>query len=286
MFNKMLRIVFALAVIATVFTSANQAKAQIVTEGLVSYWTFDKADITDKTVKDVWGNNDGTIEEDPQIVKGKIGEALEFDGKGDCVNLGDMDASEGLKAATYGAWVKIKKDPNTALQLVASKADGATYPWQLLLCKKEGDELGFAFSDTDKKFTRHMADSPASPNTWYHIVAVLDTSEPQATIGKLYINGEPQSGKGTNVGCVSSANKDIPKGATQGSNAGDALIGARDNGGKHGNFFNGIIDEFHIYNRALSHDEIKQNFAAKLGLSVADSTGKLTLTWGKIKVSR
>ena len=37
MFNKVL----VLAVIATVFVYANVAKAQFVTEGLVSYWNFE-----------------------------------------------------------------------------------------------------------------------------------------------------------------------------------------------------------------------------------------------------
>ena len=92
MFNKILTIAFVLAVIAAVFTYANMANARIVEKGLVSYWTFDKATIKGKTVKDVWGNNDGTIEGDPQIVEGKIGRALEFDGTGDHVNCGNDES--------------------------------------------------------------------------------------------------------------------------------------------------------------------------------------------------
>ena len=58
--HKTLIIIFALTVI-TLALQTNPAKSQIVTDGLVSYWTFDSADIKDKTVKDVWGDNDGTI---------------------------------------------------------------------------------------------------------------------------------------------------------------------------------------------------------------------------------
>ncbi|MBC8235184.1 hypothetical protein H8E77_37035, partial [bacterium] len=86
MFNKPSIIAFTLAVIASAFMYANmftsftdafglRAEAQAVKEGLVSYWTFDQADIKGKTVKDVWGDNDGTII-GPKIVKGKVGEAL------------------------------------------------------------------------------------------------------------------------------------------------------------------------------------------------------------------
>ena len=40
----------------------------IVTDGLVSYWTFDEKDIAGFTVKDVWGENDGRIVGNPKIV--------------------------------------------------------------------------------------------------------------------------------------------------------------------------------------------------------------------------
>ena len=42
MFNKTLIIIFALTVI-TLALQTNTAKSQIVTDGLVSYWTFDSA---------------------------------------------------------------------------------------------------------------------------------------------------------------------------------------------------------------------------------------------------
>jgi len=39
----------------------NMVKAQIITDGLVSRRTFDETDIEGDTAKDVWGNNNGTI---------------------------------------------------------------------------------------------------------------------------------------------------------------------------------------------------------------------------------
>jgi hypothetical protein len=49
-------------------------------------------------------------------------------------------------------------------------------------------------------------------------------------------------------------------------------------------WFDGLIDEVAVYNRALSEDEISQNFAEN-GLAV-QPTDKLPHTWGKIKVSK
>ena len=66
--------------------SLNAAVASVVTDGLVSYWTFDKGSIVNKMVKDVWGDNNGKIIGNPKVVPGQVGEALEFDGAGDFVN--------------------------------------------------------------------------------------------------------------------------------------------------------------------------------------------------------
>lgn len=72
MLLKTVTTIFLVAFIATA-AYMNSAAAKFVTTDLVSLWTFDKADIEGKTVKDFWGNNDGEIKGAPQIVKGNIG---------------------------------------------------------------------------------------------------------------------------------------------------------------------------------------------------------------------
>ncbi|MFP6723839.1 MAG: hypothetical protein VCF25_26760 [Candidatus Poribacteria bacterium] len=56
MSNKMLSIAIAM-VVATFFICANEARAKVVTNGLVSYWTCDKADTKGDVLKDAWGEN-------------------------------------------------------------------------------------------------------------------------------------------------------------------------------------------------------------------------------------
>ena len=90
-----------------------------MTDGLVSYWTFDRQDITGDTVKDVWGENDGKIVGAPKIVDGQVGEALEFDGSDDYVNLTNLgNFGEQVGASTFEAWVKtdFKKRLDNPLQ--------------------------------------------------------------------------------------------------------------------------------------------------------------------------
>ena len=79
----------------------------IVTDGLMSYWTFDREDIIDNTVKDVWGENNATIVGTPTIVNGHLKDALKFDGVKDYVNLttlGDFGAK--LDFYTVEMWIK------------------------------------------------------------------------------------------------------------------------------------------------------------------------------------
>ena len=55
---------------------------------LVGYWKFDETSGT--TAQDASGNGqDGTLNGDPQWAAGMLGGALEFDGDGDYVDIGD-----------------------------------------------------------------------------------------------------------------------------------------------------------------------------------------------------
>jgi hypothetical protein len=73
---------------------------------LVSYWNFNKGNIQGETVKDVWGENDGTIKGDPKTVEGKFGEALEFGGD-DLVEVPDAESLQIDSTGAIELWVKI-----------------------------------------------------------------------------------------------------------------------------------------------------------------------------------
>jgi len=259
MSNKTLNF-FVLTVITTIFVYANLAKAQVIEDGLVSYWTFDKADITDETVKDVWGSNDGTIEGDPKIVEGQIGEALEFDGDGDRVNCGNDESLTALdETYTLEAWVKadswvvnagiISKGTETDAIIFDTTAGG----FKLRMCGKGGRREGSILD--------------LLTGVWYHVVKVVDGRKVDGIKG--YLNGELKlTVDNSPVGSVASQ-------ATW-------YIGYEP---RNGPYIDGIIDEVRVYNRALSEAEINQNMNAR-GLAVANPTKKLALTWGEIKGSK
>ena len=75
MSEKVSIVVLALAIAATFIWRTDLVEAQIVTDGLVSYWTSDESDTEDGVVKDIAGDNDGTIQGAQPVDDGKIDEA-------------------------------------------------------------------------------------------------------------------------------------------------------------------------------------------------------------------
>ena len=72
---KILIFFLTCALTITLFTH-NGYTEPVVTDGLVSYWTFDKQDIAGGTVKDVWGENDARSSGIRKSLTGKSGKHL------------------------------------------------------------------------------------------------------------------------------------------------------------------------------------------------------------------
>ncbi len=249
MFNK-ISIIAVLVVVATVFRYASTATAQLVVkEGLVSYWSFNKADIEGETVRDLMGNNDGIIVGKPQTVEGKVGDALELNGSSDYVEAPDNKSLQLWESYTLEAWIYQKESRSSRIidKITAGTADGPhldTHP---------GTVLRSCAGACISSKTNYNLDE------WHHVVMTFDKGEV-----KFYLDSSPD-GEGTAPSPLS-------------GNSLPLRIGADSDGQ---NLFLGIIDEVRVYNRALSEDEVKLNFVAK-GLAVEGSK-KLATTWGEIK---
>ncbi len=73
--------------------------------GLVGYWPFNGKDISGTTAYDRSGKGmNGTLTNGPTRTAGRIGQALNFDGTDDRVNVGDVKTTGNF---TYAAWVKV-----------------------------------------------------------------------------------------------------------------------------------------------------------------------------------
>ena len=237
--------------------------AQIVEDGLVSYWSFDANKISGKNVNDGTGNYDGTINGNLKKVAGKIGDALEFDGNE--ANFVEIDKPEEFDFNadfTWSAWIKTDSS-GPGVIFAKTGGPGTDDKGPKTLWVRNGVlnlDTGWVGNVED---TENIAD-----NQWHHIAV---TGAPEDSAVQYFVDG-----KATGKGVLNLAQ--FPEDDWE-NHVFIGLDGRAD--GEFGVFM-GIIDEFSIYDRILEEAEINQNFKSDTGLAV-DPNGKLAATWGAIK---
>lgn len=292
---KKLMFLLTFMLISITLTFVAHAKT-IITDGLVSYWTFDKDDMIDGPVKDVWGKNDATISGNPTIVDGYLNEALEYDGIKDYVNLTNLgDFGSQFGSSTFEAWVKMK--PKLKWRVLFKVVDNQCMGWgidfnrglDLALAERPLDEfpdedlniISYYFSRQLKFIENGMVCGAGTLGTenfnpdgkWHHIV-YTNRANKTVRVSRLYVDGELW----TEWSYPNEGNIYLPFTAP-------VFLGAASNRGIPTHFFEGTIDEVRIYNRPLRPAEVTHNFESAEGLSV-EPTQKLSTVWGALKVRR
>ena len=288
------RIYFMTFAIIIGMFALNTAPASIVTDGLVSYWTFDKGYIVNDTVKDVWGDNNGTISGNPKVVPGQVGEALKFDGVDDFVNLTTLgDFGRWIGTSSFEAWIKTthKKDWMTLIN-----THGTQCPYWGIELNGRNNEFGFEIMERTLHYYLDV-DYPdledlrgcvgGSGGTvggpfdgeWHHIVYTND----------YMINEDGMSGSGKRIIYIDGVSVSASHSGFRGDNKRGFLpftapvhLGARKFPGKAHGHFTGMIDEVRFYDRPLTADEVIQNFESTEPYNVAPK-GKLSTVWATLK---
>lgn len=266
-------LLFAL-VLLTVCAVSQIAAQEFVTNGLVSFWTFDGNTISGNAVEDVWGNCNGTAE-DTEIVPGKINEGLQFNGSSSLVTIVEDASLDITDAITIEAWIKIdvwQADPNRNVIMARYVAGAGQRYAQFSINPDNGLALyightnGTAYAQTQKGGT-----DPEWVDKWVHVAVTWDHSGDG--LGRLYMDGEEIGGyldqDQLNDPLIA---YDIPW-----------IIGAMPDTSR---FFSGVMDEVRIYDKSLSATEIQRNFNAKSNYIAVQPAGKLAATWGRVKLCR
>ncbi len=304
---KRLMYLMIFSVVSIMLTVTSHAKT-IVTDGLVSYWTFDEHNINDGTVKDVWGENDATIVGNPEIVHGIDGDAIRLDGFGDYVNLTNLgDFGKYLPASTFEAWVKtsFKGDWMTLFKVIDPVNELCNTIWGMdlnrtLVPEKRGEQiLGFDQIDSYPyeegnlliyfahklgkngcNFTAGGWKFQISDNEWHHLVYIK---------GAEYIDefGEMWYETALVLDGIwewKTRTQDLKLEEFMPFSE-PVYLGAGNKDGESEGFFRGLIDEVRIYNRPLTHEEVLSNYETGSALSV-EPTQKLPTVWGALKARR
>ena len=203
------------------------------TNNLVGYWPFD-GDLKDKS-----GNgNDGTSVGTTGFAGGIINQALDLNGSQGYIEIPDSSSLDITNQITLEAWVYPRAWDNQHENSILTKA--ADNDWGVWNIHYKTQSKGFRFELGGKGTVFETTPSTAL-NTWYHIVGVYD-----GIAMKLYVNGVL-------------SNSQPMTGPIKTNNA-PLRIGKQFWWGSNYSYWDGLIDELKIYNRALSADEVQEHY--------------------------
>lgn len=217
-------------------TKINSSQNDKLTNGLVGLWSFNGTDISGTTAYDRSTNaNNGTIYGATKVA-GKVGQGLYFDGSSyvEAAHTASMDVT----ALTIAMWIKTPTSlcgGVTCYRALLSK-QGADRDYNLYTYSSDGTNITHMHMSSARfGVTMPALTTAYKPGEWHHVVFTVDASGNYVH----YSDG------------VSFASGAITAGANANSNY-PIWIGRADN------YYNDIIDEARVYNRALSASEVKQ----------------------------
>jgi len=212
-----------------------------VDTSLKGYWSFNGPDMNGTTAYDRSGSGlSGTLTSGPTVTKGRVGQALDFDGTDDYVTITDTDDTKYTGAITLCTWAKI--DTGSAYRHFMGKhaSNGATQnPFDFRTTSDTIPLLVFVRANSDSK---NWTGPAVTLGAWKHYCVTAPSAIESAPT--FYIDG---------VAAVTPTAGGTGTGTATGSGAA-IRIGVRSDSAVR---MDGSMDEVRIYNRALSAAEIQ-----------------------------
>ncbi len=226
---------------------------------LIAKFSFEEG--SGNTTTDSIGSRTGTLTNGPSWISGKVGSgALSFDGVDDFVDAGDITSAGGVGSLSVAVWVK-PSSSSGSLSVVTKSRSGFT-SWQI--ARSAQGRYYFATGNETGSFVYAASDSFFPDTDWHHVVGVYDGAHANVYVDGVAVIANPPALTGTM--------KSVPYPVCIG--------GTADGGGaKCISGMAGSVDDFRIYNRALTDQEISDLYVAgggSLGPDVTSPTISLT----------
>jgi hypothetical protein len=234
------------------------------TNGLVGYWTFDGSDMdwsqASAEARDQSGQGNHGDVVGATVSRGKVGQALSFDGEDDYVYV-SPDTSYKPSSFTIAVWIKTNSgDTYEGIVETVSIVGEWIYDYALYLTN---GQIRLALGNGSSQYDVTVSESgDLRDDTWHHVAWTFDRPT-----NKVYLDG-------SSIGSPANWDYDIAYG-----NEG-LRIGNIDEAPQ---YFNGSIDEVRIYNRVLGPTEIQEMYNAGAGRHAKiDTSQKDRLTNGLV----
>ena len=192
--------------------------------GLVGWWPGDGHSL------DLAGTNSATLQNGVSFAPGLVGQAFSFDGADDYVDLGNWF---NLQTFTLALWINARPTQQTYADILDNNHNGSAN-WVI---QYQNSGLQFAWGAAGVSGITFSL----TADTWQLLTITVDTNGTH----RLYLDGSL-------AGSVT--------GGPIAYNGGQFLRIGRWGGG--GRYFNGRIDEFAVWNRAISSNEVSTLYLA------------------------
>ncbi len=191
-------------------------------EGLVAHWKFD--DGSGSTATDSAGTNNGTLNGGPTWTAGRIDGALSFDGVDDYVVAAPV-AALASDTLTAQAWIRTSEYAGILNPILTQNAGSGYYFYV------DSGRPAF-YVVVGAIYVRAISTETINAEQWYHVAGTNDGSDL-----KLYIDGQLEDSADSTGFLGVSGNVHI------------GLASAF--------YYNGLIDDVRIYNRAVTESEFQ-----------------------------
>jgi hypothetical protein len=231
--------------------AAAQIPAYVPTDGLVGWWPFNG------NANDESGNgNDGTVN-GATLTEDRFGNAessFSFNGIDQYLNLGSFNPF--ISSGTINVWIN-ESNGTEGTNYIISKFDGSSPPWpdnsisrSWILYRHSpqyGSLMTFELSQDGEYAVNVFSDFQGVSGTWTCLTVTFELG-----VIKFYKNGILMSQSSAPMTSVYSSETPVLVGiSAQGSGPEAAGVGG---------YFDGLIDDIGIWNRALTPEEVQELF--------------------------
>ncbi|MGH7848000.1 MAG: chitobiase/beta-hexosaminidase C-terminal domain-containing protein [Candidatus Binatia bacterium] len=266
---------FAAVFLAVVIILMGTGSLAASVTGLVGDWPFDEEVGT--TATDFSGfENAGTLTDGPTYTFGKFGYGLSLDGIDDHVAIPHSESLDVSTELTVSTWVYNHMSENSLLSdaeyhIVASKGWAAAPggSWTLAWDKKTNEIVFMVRKSSDTGYLQVSFNAGNLIDDWHLITAVLSSGKASLYVDGLLVAGPISLG----TAAINRNTKDLRVGSVEPTSDGAVYN------------WQGGIDEFQIYSRALAEAEIQALYegAATPAESfdfILSNSGDVTVTRG------